>query len=397
MLTKDLLQFSHRKGRLIPTFVDADKPSLLQVANELRQVFATAPGKTSSEIEDFVKTVKSSESSTQGLKKILLDRCEFLENDEEIFSKRWDIFKIAQEIRDDNSWGDESNYADLVKRNYNADSIDTLRHLLFSDHPDEKKCASYQDISASDLLHEYNRALLQTLFIFCDDVKITFKNCTTVEKRALFRQLKFHSLMSEVAVDPDDASCSIYLSGPLKLFQKSSTYGLRLAKFIPNILHLKAWELEAQVHLKNKHLTLKLDSSIDVKAKGRGLTGYVPEEYQQVASLFNEANPDWKLSPSDDFVHLGKQTYCFPDFDLSHGKKKFHLELFHPWHRGQLLQRIEAASTSKHKNLFIGIDKSLSKDAEISKVIKDSKWFAEFGFEFNQFPTPKQILKVVTN
>lgn len=396
MLTKDLLQFTHRKGQLVPTFIDESRPALLKVAGDLRSVFLGAVGKTLAEIEALGDAVESREGCVDGLKKLLIDRCEFADIDDEIMVKRWELFRVAQELRDEGDWGDATSFADVIAKRM-ARTQEQLRSELFSDHPDERRCLKFEDITEKELLELYNRSLLQTLFVFADDVKITAKGASLTEKRAFFRQLKFHSLMSEVAVDPEDATFSVYLSGPLKLFHKSTTYGLRLARFIPNVLHLKEWELEATLQLKNKRLQLKLDSSCKVKPRGRGLTGYTPQEFSDVMRVFNEADTGWIMEPSEDFIHLGRQSYCFPDFDLrqNKGKKRFHIELFHPWHKGQVAGRLNALDKNPSKNLIVGVDKVLMKDKEVKQLLESSPWFTKHGFEFNQFPTPKQLTKIL--
>ncbi len=397
MLTKDLLQFTHRKGNLSLTFIDESDPGLIKLAAGLVDKLSHASGKSLSEIEESLDEIKSTAKSLDGLKKIIEDQCEFADFDDDICVKRWEIFRTAQDLRDEGSLTDPAEYANVLATRCGYDTAGTVRQELFSDHPDEKKCTKTTPISAENLLSEYNRALFQTIFIFADDVKFTVKGASVVEKRALFRQLKFHSLMSEVAMDPEDATFTVYLSGPLKLFQKSTTYGLRLAKFIPNLLHLKSWDLEASVQLKNKRMTLKLNSQIDVKPKGRGLQGYVPTEFSEIMKQFNESDTAWTVKPGEDFVNIGKQSYCFPDFELSNGKKQIHVELFHSWHKGQLKSRLSALEAKKQKGVILGVDKALKKEKDLSKILEESAWFQKNGFEFNQFPTPKQLMKVVEN
>ncbi|MCX6126773.1 MAG: DUF790 family protein [Proteobacteria bacterium] len=394
MLTKDLLQFSHRKGRITPTFIEENRPTLQKIAGDLVASYRTSVGRTAKEIERSSNLIDGREACMDGLRKLLNDRCVFETPADAVMERRWELIRTAQDLRDEGNWGAPEDYGRQMEQRC-SDNLVSLRASLYSDHPDERSCESFEDIEPSELLADYNRAQLQTLFIFADDVKITIKGATLPEKRAFFRQLKFHSLMGEVAVDPDDATMTIYLSGPLKLFQKSTTYGLRLARFILNVLHLKVWELEATIQLKNKHLQLKLDSECGVKPRGRGLTGYVPEEFISAMTIFNAGEHGWLMKQSEDFIHIGKQSYCFPDFDLVSGKKHLHVELFHPWHKGQIVGRLAALDSSKIKNLIVGLDKSLLKDKDTFAAQEKSKWFQTYGFQFSQFPTPKQLLKAV--
>jgi len=396
MLTKDLLEFTHRKGRIYPTFIEEHKTQLVRAAKELTAVYAMSPGRKASEIEAASLEVEGREACLPGLRKILSDRCTFEDTDDSVIQKRWDVFRVAQELRDEGAWGSAEDFAKQIAERCES-SCEELRMTLFADHPDERRCQEFESIDAETLLAEYNRSLLQTLFIFADDVKITIKGASTPEKRAFFRQLKFHSLMSQVDVNPDDAALTVQLSGPLKLFQKSTTYGLRLAKFIPNVLFFKYWEIDATIHLKNKYFELKLNQDCGVKPRpgARGLSGYIPEEFVLLEEAFNTMDQGWKLKLSDDFVMIGKQSYCFPDLDLIKDKEIIHVELFHGWHKGQLLGRLQALRPSKVKSLVIGVDKSLLKDKDTQKAVAESPWFKTFGFEFSQFPTPKQILKVL--
>jgi hypothetical protein len=59
------------------------------------------------------------------------------------------------------------------------------------------------------------------------------------------------------------------------------------------------------------------------------------------------------------------------------------------------LGRVAALDTSKIRNLLIGVDKSLLKDKDVKLGLEKSPWFAKFGFEFSQFPTPRQLVKAV--
>jgi predicted nuclease of restriction endonuclease-like RecB superfamily len=393
MLTKDLLQYTHRKGKITPTFVDESRPALVRLARDLVKHFEGAVGLRVKDIEDRLSEVTSSERSKDGLAKLLLDRCEFEEIDPMVMERRWELFRTAQNIRDDVSFDSSELFREELMRRSSMSS-EQLNAEIFSDHPDEKRCIKFETTTHQDVLSDYNRALFQTLMIFADDVRITIANATIVQKRAFFRGLKFFGLMSEVAVDPHDATLTVYLTGPLRLFQKSATYGLKLAKFMPTVLNFSQWHIESNIALKNRKFTLTLDQSSGLQPKqGRGLTGYVPPEYQQIASAFSEQYSPAAMTPGEDFIHLGSQSYCFPDFDIKFAKKTMHVELFHPWHRGQLLDRIKSASVKGVKNYLVGVDKTLLKDSHVKAALSESKFFEDFGFEFSQFPTPRQIAK----
>ena len=393
MLTKDLLQFTSRKGKIAPTFISYK--AVGDVARDLRDVFVEAPGLSLSEIEARAADVGATPACSAGLLKLLMDRCEFDEPGDYVLTERWRLVEIAEEIRAKGAWTKRAEFEEMMLARAGGD-LGVSRDQLFADHPSKRKCLKFRDISAEDLVDKYNVSLVQTLMLFADEVKIKVFGSSLVEKRAVFRHLKFHGLMTEVDVNKDAKELVLHLSGPLRLFLKSNTYGIRLARFLPTILHLKEWQIDADIHLKNKRLTLSLDQTAPLKPhKNRGLAGYTPEEYSAVMTAFNEDDHSWRMSVSEDFVHVGKQSYCFPDFEVTKDKQAVHVELFHPWHKGQILSRVQAAAEAKVSNFRVGVEKSLLKDKDVKVAVEASPWFDAYGFTFSQFPTSKQILKAV--
>jgi hypothetical protein len=185
------------------------------------------------------------------------------------------------------------------------------------------------------------------------------------------------------------------LSGPLRLFGKAQGYALRIASFFPFIASLPEWKLEAVIQWKSKKLLFALDQKCGVCSHSkRSHGGYVPKEFEHVIEALN-AEVDLSAAPADDFVHIGRQSYCFPDLVVNKGGQEFAIELFHPWHKGQLQGRIEAASRVKAKGLLIGVERSLLKDPDIRALCEGSSWFQTYGFEYSQFPTPTVIKRVI--
>ncbi len=197
-------------------------------------------------------------------------------------------------------------------------------------------------------------------------------------------------------VDKDSDTITLELSGPLRLFGKAQGYALRIANFFPFITALPEWRLEAVIHWKSKKVLLTLDQKCGVKVPAaRCHGGYIPEEFEQVIQALN-AEPGWSARPAADFVHIGQQSYCFPDLIVKKADQEFAVELFHPWHKGQLRGRIEAASRIKTNGLLIGVERSLLKDSHTKALCEGSAWFQEYGFEYTQFPTPLVMKRVIS-
>jgi predicted nuclease of restriction endonuclease-like RecB superfamily len=221
-------------------------------------------------------------------------------------------------------------------------------------------------------------------------VTITLKEATLPERRELFRQLKFHRLMGEVSERP--GRLTVALSGPLGIFDQAATYGMRLATFFPHVLHLPRWELAAEVHIKDRDLTLALDESSGLVSHYRQHRPYIPEDLLTFIDAFNERTKGWRAEPGAEFVHIGRESYCFPDLTMTgEGGRRVQVELFHRWHAGQLRRRLQALDSSEVSGLRLGVSKNLAKSADVGTLLRDSPWFSRYGFIFSQFPTPRAV------
>src|SRR5206468_545270 len=105
----------------------------------------------------------------------------------------------------------------------------------------------FTPLAAEALLHRLNCAQVQGLLIYALDVRVTMVGSSLAERRRFFRCLKFQRLLSEI--QEQEGAFSVSLSGPLRLFQNTQSYGIRLANFFPYILQMPKWELEAEVKL----------------------------------------------------------------------------------------------------------------------------------------------------
>ena len=393
MLTKDLVQATVRNGKLFPKFIKPEDGSVVAEAKTLCDLFADAKGRVVSELEEDIKGAASSPRS-RGFAKILMDHCEIAEPSDEIMEMRWKTFAISERLRKNPDLSHQD-FVDSIATEMN-ETVVSLKQNLFADLPSARIVEKFESVTTDELIDRYNLSHVTTFLCFADDVAVTIVNATIAQKRELMRRLKFHRLMSDVDVDHDAGSITLELSGPLRLFGKAQGYALRIANFFPFVASFPEWKLDAVVTWKTKKVAFSIDHKSGVKTKSsRSHGGYIPKEFEQVMTAINEAG-EIKIMPGEDFIHLGKQSYCFPDFNIKSGRKSFGVELFHPWHKGQLKHRIEAAARSKAKNLLIGIERSLLKDAEIKKLCEVDPWFIQYGFEFSQFPTPNVIKRAVT-
>ena len=81
MLTKDLLCFRTKSGKIQPKFIDTTSPKFIQIATELTDLFSRSVGEDRGALENRSKQVLDRFTSGvvvgRGLEKLLIDRTEF--------------------------------------------------------------------------------------------------------------------------------------------------------------------------------------------------------------------------------------------------------------------------------------------------------------------------------
>lgn len=394
MLTKDLVQATARSGRLFPRITKNDDVEALRDATELCAFFGEVVGRVVGEVEEELKA-NCSTPRRRALAKLLLDRCETLEPDLAVMELRWKAFAVSEELRKKGGL-DFLDFSEMVGARLSLQT-ESLRRDLFSDLSSARQICKFDPIPAEALLEQLNLAQVRTILCCTDEAVVRVKGATTAQKREILRQIKFQRLVSEISSVSETGSLEFRLSGPLKIFGSTSGYSTRFANFFPFIASLSQWSLEANVKWKNKQLKLQLDDKSGLKSRSaRSQGSYIPPEFQQLMSEFNERQ-EFSIKAGDEVVHLGKQNVCFPDFVIcSPEGRTFAVELFHKGHQSQLVERIAATQAANSENLIIGVDRALLKDKELARRISENNWFQRYGFEFSQFPTPSLLRKAVS-
>lgn len=389
MLTKEHLSFRIRSGKAVPQFVDVTEASSRSVAEDLLAVFDGAEGMSLGDLEEQAADAADGPLGA-ALSKLLLDSCETEEDDGQVAEARWESLLKAEKLRAKKPTAAEFR-AEMGGAGAN----------LYADLPACRLVRSYKVMDAEALLHRYNAAQVQGLLLRARKVWVRLRSTDLAERRELFRQLRFHRLLGEVkplaGKKTKAPGLEVELSGPLSLFDQATTYGLRLANFFPRILLLSDWELEAEVHVKNRELVLRLDSSSGLKSHYKERRPYIPEELTALIDSFNERqSPHWRIETASDFVHVGDESYCFPDLAI-HGRngEVFYVELFHRWHAAGLAGRLQALNKHSVSGLYLGVSKNLTKDPKLDEALKASRHFAKSGFYFAEFPTTKALAELL--
>lgn len=395
MLTKDLLNYKPRGGKAFPQLVDPRDGELLAMAEALVKLFVKADGKAVGDVEVELDDCYWAQHPVRpALAKLLFDRCDEEQDDGKVAEARWHSVKTAEKLREVGEYPSLPAFQAAVAQKLGGD-VAALREALYSDLPEHRRLRNFKTIEPTALLDRLNCAQIQGLLIYALDLTVTIRGASLPERRRFFRCLKFQRLLSEVT--EVDGAVTVKLSGPMRIFQNTQSYGVRLANFFPYVLQMPQWELSAELKIGQKRLSLSLTDKIKVKSHYRELTPFVPSELTAFIESLNQRGGGWTAAVGADYLHVGHQSYCFPDVTLK-GEvgETVHLEIFHRWHAGQLVGRLNALDANPGVPLILGVAEDIRADKAIDAAIAKSPWFNRNGFTFKAFPTPKTVLSALT-
>ncbi len=399
MLTKDLLQYKIQKGQIHPQFIEPTDRELLGIAEQLIAVFETSPNESRATLLESSKHIIDGTPGPpiikRGLEKLLLDRTEFdTAPNEELIAFRQKLFIETSRLLSQEQFEDYADYQQHVQAQFDESELGAK---LYADLPSSQPVLAFNTLSAERLLHRYNAAQVQGLLLHCNTLTLKLADSMTAELRQLFKYLRFNQLLSTIR--KDDELYQITVDGPLNLFYKTKRYGMNLANFFVAVLHQPRWELAAEIQFRNKQrYRLSLDESCGIKPISQQFLAYIPEDIQLFQAMLQNKTDDWQVQPGSQFLPLAGDFYCFPDYQLVHKSGvETDIELFHPWHQGHLIARLNTLTEHPEVSLILGISKELEKKPLIAEALETSTYFSEFGFTFRDVPTMRSLLPILNS
>ncbi|MBF0107779.1 MAG: DUF790 family protein [Magnetococcales bacterium] len=400
MLTKELLRFNRlRDGRITPRFIDVQNRSYLNLAEEMIGIYARGEGSSHEEIAEMVQPIIDASRSSligKGLNKLLLDRCLFKEPDGQAEDLRMSVFLEAVRHLASPTVGHLEAFREGVAGAL-GHTADSLTQTLFSDLPNRQTLSHFPSLKGEALLNRYNMALVQGLLLAATRMEVTIQENDVGRFRRFFRQIRFFRLLASIR-QRGPGEYHLILDGPLSLFDQVRRYGFQFASLLPAVCHLRQWTLTADVRPKGgEEGTLTLDEGSGLVAQDAHTTAYIPPEFERFALKFAEENKDWTLLPDPHLLHLKGSDLIAVDFTFRHGDGQMvHLEMFHRWHKGPLLRRLQQFDTpgpvADLANLAIAVDRGLAKDPTLADALEKSHYFQEHGFLFNEFPLVRRAV-----
>lgn len=388
MLTRDLLLFRVRDGRLRPSFIRREDPELLALATELIAEVEGAKGQTRDDVEETLSLRAGAFSRprvARGLVKLLLDRALFDEAAEGVAEARWERFQVAARVL-------RNLPPDATVEAYEARLTEALpaplpevREALYVDLPGQRRLLGWEALTPADLLDRYNLALAQGPLLGARRLTLRARAPELLRVRKLLRWLKFCRLVAEVRRDGEDWALEV--EGPGALLSLQKKYGLQLASFLSVVPVLERWELAAEVEASaRKRAVLVLDHRDPLVSPLPAALGHIPPEVATLAEGFEDA--EWELDLTPLPRHMGASGLCVPDLTFRHRTRRLEvaLELFHPWHAGPLTRRLRELRSRPDPGLLLGVDRTLARGEEREALEAHPQVVL-----FNGFPSARRL------
>jgi predicted nuclease of restriction endonuclease-like RecB superfamily len=367
MLTSDLVRARVVKNVVRPDYVDRHDEELISLAGLLIDTFEAHVGRTRRVLQSGLDEIIGTGTDfllQRGLAKLLLDRSEFsVAAERDPIGLREEVFAAAGKFyadRDDDAWTQE----DLVRdvENSTLVSRQTLEDALYADLAEEQRMREFRRPTAEWLLDRYNTALAQAVLLRASRLDVEIRGSSPARLRELFRSIKFHQLLYTVRGSGDEGY-TIHLDGPLSLFRSSQRYGLQMANFLPTLLAIEGWKLEARVlwgkQRAPREFHLSADDGLVTHRELRGQ--WQPEEIGWLSTQFAKLDSPWKLSEATEVIDLGGQGLIVPDFVFIHSRtgRRVILEIFGYWRRAAIASRIELLEATGHRDIILAVSKEL--------------------------------------
>jgi len=393
MLTKKHLNFKISKGSIYPNFLDTADQRKISLISKLIEIFCSSKGKALAEIEARLQQHTLSETLVcESFKKLLHDRSHYIDT-KDLSEKRWEWILKAQELRLSRPFKTIDEFYECFQHE-TLEPFQEVSSNIYNDLPMFRVMETFDTISEKDLIHRYNCAQIQGQLIKSNSIKIFIGDCLYQEKRTILKQIKFHRLL--YTYEQNIKGTTLLLTGPHDILDQKVSYGLRIANFFPHVLNLSQWTLEANIKHASKDFTLSLSNEVDIKSHYKKTQEYIPVEFADFISRFNEITTTWVAHQGDCMIDLKKQIYIFPDIVFkSKSGKKVYLEIFHKWHRNKILQTTSKIEKYTDHLILVGICRSVGKKTMDQLFHTVSPELRSNILLFRDFPSVKSVYKIL--
>jgi predicted nuclease of restriction endonuclease-like RecB superfamily len=345
------------RGRLIPHRLLDDDPRVLEVAEELCEVYAEHMGGPRSRLEEGLATREEELGPrldprrgfriVRALSKLLEERATWTSpTAADPYTVRTRIFELAAALPEppatERGLLGAPTRDDVLSRVAAETGIEDPAALMYADRHGAQQLEAFEEPSAEELIARYNVAQAQGVLYAARELVVDLGE--GADARLVFHYVKLLGLI--YALEPTTRGYRLRLDGPLSIFGATRKYGLRLAKFLPGLLLTSPWKLSATVEWKDREASLELDSETS------GLASHYlgpREEYEAdpVREAFVRAwgrakdTGGWELEEGSGVLSFPeKKAALVPDFTLKRAGERVHLEVLGFWSERNIVDRV---------------------------------------------------------
>ena len=359
MLPSSLLRTRRSRDKIMPVYAKIDT-SNEGMANLLINIYSEHVGKKKGLLNAAVLHLENlgyNYRFVRGLAVILDRRCQLVTNAVvDPLEARRKIFKVASEKGTPTSTEERSIILSQVAEELKID-VEGLNESFYGDLEHEMIVVSFDPMTPTDLLKQYNISLTQTLLFNATELSFTASG----NWQQIFRQIKWLGLIYSISLSGPDYWVKV--DGPTSLFKLTKRYGTSLAKLLPAIFSSKYWKVQAKVvdrFKKNRLFNLELDSL----EYGRYMKRGVEEETfdsgieEDFAAQFRALVVDWELIREPGPLPVGKHV-MIPDFLMKKGGLKVYLEIAGFWTPKYLEDKMRKLSMVRDVDMIVAVDRRL--------------------------------------
>lgn len=373
MLGADLVRVRRRGDKLqLLSLTGADRAEALRMCEELLQLAETSVGLSLEEVAEILASIPRAskhEKLWAGLKKLVLDACEFGSPVEiDASTLRLDVFQRASEVR--KALPSEGTFSreevlDHVAALHEI-TTDAVEEGLFSDLKGAATLTSAPRLTPERLLESYEIAQVQGILLRAVKLNVTVECGSPDAARALFRKLKFRRLLYRLK-DKGEGKYEIEIEGPFSLFESVTKYGLSLALLVPALLECKSADLRADLRWGKERKALlfetKLQSEKDADESGTlGLRSEVVALFQSL----EKKESVFKVALAEELLDVPGAGLCVPDLKFeAPGRLPVYLEVLGFWSREAVFARVEWAEKQAKSRVLFAVSSKLRVKKEV--------------------------------
>lgn len=373
MLPTELLMYRYRAETVVPKRLALNFPHV-QLARELIEVFQTGVGLRRSELDE---RVAAHEGASAGYR-VVRGLAHLLASDHGTFEMRSPVPPTELRAR---VFGLAANIAGRASRGAVLARVaaqlsqegltlrpDEVEANLYADLQENHVLTDFQPPTPEELLHRWNLAQVQGILYRAYALRVHAHRNDPARYKQLLKYMKLFGLM--VIVDGDaDHGFTLTLDGPASLFRPSTRYGLAMAKFLPALLHVTKWRLEAELRPR-RDMEGAPDSASFALDSDCGLVSHykVDAEFDSIveeafAARWAKLKTDWTLEREVDLVPVTGGVIV-PDFRLVHSDgRSTLLEIVGYWRPEYLRKKFRGVRTSGRTDLILAVSERLNLDA----------------------------------